>query len=65
MDGRTWATLNALPHSTNSGGIKIAECPLFITAHDNIDLAIIPSCCNSYFFNYGFYKGIVFMVISL
>ena len=22
-DGRTWATLNALPHSTNSGGIKI------------------------------------------
>ena len=21
-DGRTWATLNALPHSTNSGGIK-------------------------------------------
>ena len=20
-DGRTWATLNALPHSTNSGGI--------------------------------------------
>ena len=23
-DGRTWATLNALPHSTNSGGIKIS-----------------------------------------
>ena len=23
-DGRTWATLNALPHSTNSGGIKMA-----------------------------------------
>ena len=22
-DRRTWATLNALPHSTNSGGIKI------------------------------------------
>ena len=22
-DGRTWATLNALPHSTNSGGINI------------------------------------------
>ena len=22
-DGRTWATLNALPHSTNSGGIKM------------------------------------------
>ena len=22
-DGRTWATLNALPHSTNGGGIKI------------------------------------------
>ena len=21
-DGRTWATLNALPHSTKSGGIK-------------------------------------------
>ena len=21
-DGRTWATLNALPHSSNSGGIK-------------------------------------------
>ena len=24
-DGRTWATLNALPHSTNSGGIKIRK----------------------------------------
>ena len=24
-DGRTWATLNALPRSTNSGGIKIRE----------------------------------------
>ena len=24
-DGRTWATLNALPHSTNSGGIKIVD----------------------------------------
>ena len=22
-DGRTWATLNALPHSTNGGGIKM------------------------------------------
>ena len=27
-DGRTWATLNALPHSTNSGGIKkLTEVP--------------------------------------
>ena len=25
-DGRTWATLNALPHSTNSGGIKMLVC---------------------------------------
>ena len=25
-DGRTWATLNALPHSTNSGGIKKQTC---------------------------------------
>ena len=24
-DGRTWATLNALPHSSNGGGIKINE----------------------------------------
>ena len=34
-DGRTWATLNALPHSTNSGGIKIV----------NIFLPMIFSIC--------------------
>ena len=24
-DGQTWATLNALPHSTNGGGINISS----------------------------------------
>ena len=28
-DGRTWATLNALPHSSNGGGIKNVETCLY------------------------------------
>ena len=37
-DGRTQATLNALPHSTNSGGIKIV-----ITLHQYIFLRKYPA----------------------
>ena len=40
-DGRTWATLNALPHSTNSGGIITCLQPkkmsvMYESAHDAI-----------------------------
>ena len=32
-DGRTWATLNALPHSTNSGGIIIKKSKKIFMFH--------------------------------